>query len=79
MLLAMELVKMKQAASEAIISKALDATMEQLAPLAASITRRELCSSCPDMKCLTDSVCRTFLLSMQGCSWDILEEISRRN
>ena len=56
-----------------------DKVIDRFIPRAMEAVRAELCDSCPDQKCLTESVCGAFLLMLRAHIWAMQEEASMWN
>ena len=71
---------LKEVKYQTIIDKGLERMLSQTEKeLAVSYVRKELCSSCPDQKCLTGSICRAFMMLLKAVYGDIVAEKSKGN
>ena len=71
---------LKEAKYQTIIDKGLERMISQTEKeLAVSYVRKELCSSCPDQKCLTGSICRAFRALLESAYVSIVAKKSSEN
>ena len=71
---------LKEVKYQTIINKSFEQMLSQTEKeLAVSYVRRELCSSCPDQKCLTGSICRAFMIFLRSVYGNIITEKSKGN
>jgi len=71
---------LKEVKYQAILLESIKRMLSQTEKeLAVSYVRRELCSSCPDQKCLTGSICRAFMMLLRAVYVNIVAEKSKGN
>jgi len=62
-----------------IAEKVIDKALKRLMLKAQNQARQQLCRDCLDQRCLTGSICKTFIMLSKAIAWEIIASQSETN